>query len=189
MESDSHLAVLDEILKVSHHSVIQQTWTGDLLGARHGAGLWGGDLNKYNTPWPQGTHIQPGFTEVTVWYSGRGRGHTEAPQPGQRRMEDWVREGFPQEVVSRQGYERRIRRRPYKSYFYPGKPGPAACKFPSCDHMTFLTCGCIRVLGSLPDLARLTCPTRSRPSYIGGTQEPNPGTVPQPHALPTQYYL
>lgn len=63
MESDSHLAVLDEILKVSHHSVIQQTWAGDLLGARHDTRHWNGDLNKYNAPWPQGAHIQPGFTD------------------------------------------------------------------------------------------------------------------------------
>lgn len=35
---DSHLAILDEILKTGHHLVIQQIQTGDLLGARLGTG-------------------------------------------------------------------------------------------------------------------------------------------------------
>lgn len=46
----SHLAIPSELLEVSHHSVIQQTWIGDLLGARHGVRSRDRDLSKYDTP-------------------------------------------------------------------------------------------------------------------------------------------
>lgn len=59
----SHLATLGEILEVSHHLVIQQTWIGYLLGARHGTELWDRDLSKYITPWPGGVHTQQGFSD------------------------------------------------------------------------------------------------------------------------------
>ena len=55
------------------------------------------DLSKYDSP------ILKGSSEVTAWCSGTYRGRQQAPEPGQGSMEGWVRGGFPQEVVPKQG--------------------------------------------------------------------------------------
>ena len=177
-------SISGELLEVSHHSVILQTWTGESAWCQAWCWALGIEIGV-NTLLPCSMTVH---SQVTAWCRGTHRGsrQREAPQSGQESMEGGLRGDFPEEVVPKHDCEGRGHYKLFLTWKTQNKQLINA--FPLIT-WRFCTQGASAHWVASLAFTPLTCPTSSMASHVCGHKSQTWDCSPHPLAIQAVYLL